>query len=244
MFIKLLTLRLKKLFLIILRPKLLKVFLKYRVMAAIEHDILFKKDIKTLVDIGANRGQFSLAALSDFIKIYAFEPLPKPSRIFMEIFKNNTNVKFFEYAIGDFNGEVEMHVSQKDDSSSILEIASLQTEHFPGTEEVGLQKINVAPLKNFISPEEILSPSMIKLDVQGFELEALKGCFEFFEYFDYIYCECSFIKLYKDQSLASDIITYLKSYDYHISGIYNMQYDHSGNSIQADIFFTKYKSKD
>ena len=144
-------------------------------MAAVEHNNIFNRDIKTLLDIGANRGQFSLAAISQKpdLKIFAFEPLSTPLKIFEEIFKNHTNVKIFDYALGDFNKEVDMHVSSKDDSSSILKIAPLQTEHFPGTEETGLTKIKVAPLNHLISNKEIISPALLKLDVQGFELRLL-----------------------------------------------------------------------
>ncbi len=215
-------------------------------MAAVEHNNIFNRDIKTLLDIGANRGQFSLAAISQKpdLKIFAFEPLSTPLKIFEEIFKNHTNVKIFDYALGDFNKEVDMHVSSKDDSSSILKIAPLQTEHFPGTEETGLTKIKVAPLNHLISNKEIISPALLKLDVQGFELQVLMGCEGMLEKFDYIYCECSFMMLYEKQSLAPDVINFLYNRSFNITGIYNLQLDNNGNCIQADFFFERISGKE
>ena len=238
--LKLFLLRLKKILLILKNPRLLRVLIKNRVLAGVEHNHIFNNDINTVIDIGANRGQFSLAALNiPNIKIFAFEPLDGPAEVFKEIFKEDSNVKLFKFAIGDTLGEVDMHVSLKDDSSSLLEISPLQNEYFPGTEEIGLKKIKVAPLKNFLSREEISKPALLKLDVQGFELQALRGCENFFEDIDYIYCECSFMSLYKNQSLVTDVVEFLISKDFKISGVFNMQSDSDGKNIQADFFFVK-----
>ena len=183
--------------------------IKNRVLAGVEHNSIFNNDINTVIDIGANRGQFSLAALNiPNIKIFAFEPLDEPAEVFKEIFKDDSNVKLFKFAIGDTVGEVDMHVSSKDDSSSLLEISSLQNEYFPGTEEIGLKKIKVAPLKNFLTKEKIVKPALLKLDVQGFELQALRAA-KFLK-IDYIYCN-AFISLYKNQSLVTDVVEFLIS---------------------------------
>lgn len=243
---KLLLLRLKKIFLILQNFFLLKTFIKHRVMAAVEHNNIFKRDISTLVDVGANRGQFSLAAISKKPNtiIYAFEPLLTPLKTFQEIFKKYKNVKIYNYALGDFDGEVDMHVSSKDDSSSLLKITDLQNEHFPGTQEIGVTRIKVAPLNNLISGKQIVSPAFLKLDVQGFELQALKGCESLLEKFDYIYCECSFMTLYEKQSLAPDIINFLYNKSFNLTGIFNCKLDNNGNCIQADFFFEKISGKE
>jgi FkbM family methyltransferase len=240
--IKLVLLRFKKLLLIINNIYLLKVFLKHRVLAGVEHKQILNKNLNTLVDIGANRGQFSLAAvaISDAY-VYAFEPLKIPAKTYSKIFETNAKVKLFQVAIGNLNAEIDMHVSSKDDSSSLLKIGSLQHEYFPGTYEVGLERVTVTTLDHFVSESDIISPSLLKLDVQGFELQALKGCKALIQKFDHIYCECSFITLYEGQSLASEVITYLTSRNYNLDGVFNLQTDSEGNCIQADLLFSNNK---
>ncbi len=215
-------------------------------MAGVEHNNIFNRDISTLVDVGANRGQFSLAAISKKpnMIVYAFEPLLTPLRTFQEIFKNFKNVKIYNYALGDFDSEVDMHLSSKDDSSSLLKITALQNEHFPGTQETGVTRIKVTTLDNLISGKQIVSPAFLKLDVQGFELQALKGCESLLEKFDYIYCECSFMTLYEKQSLAPEIINFLYNKGFNMTGIFNFQLDNDGNCIQADFFFEKISAKE
>ena len=80
--------------------------------------------------------------------------------------------------------------------------------------------------------------------MQGFELQALKGCESLLEKFDYIYCECSFMTLYEKQSLAPEIINFLYNKGFNMTGIFNFQLDNDGNCIQADFFFEKISAKE
>ena len=233
--------KIKKLF-FLLPVSLYRKALFFGVAAAIEHEKLLKnKSYKTIVDIGANRGQFSLVARNTFkkAKIYAFDPLKTSKRIFNKIFYNHKNINFFNVAIGPSKEKRTIHISKKEDSSSILSIGKLQSDLFPGTEESHEATIKVDRLDSFINKSHIQSPALLKLDVQGFELQALRGCENFFEDIDYIYCECSFMSLYKNQSLVTDVVEFLISKDFKISGVFNMQSDSDGKNIQADFFFVK-----
>lgn len=130
-----------------------------------------------------------------------------------------------------------MHLSARDDSSSLLEIGAAQSKHFPGTHEIGTLEVQVGPLDQFLSRDDIARPAMLKLDVQGFELQALAGCKTLLSVFDFVYCECSFVELYKNQKLAGEVTDYLRILGFQLSGIYNPAYDRAGNCIQADFLF-------
>jgi len=95
----------------------------------------------------------------------------------------------------------------------------------------------VSPLDAFVRAEDIRAPAMLKLDVQGFEYEALRGCESLIHLFDQIYCECSFMELYSGQKLARDVIDWLAARGFWISGIYNPAYDRDGRAVQADLLF-------
>ena len=140
-------------------------------------------------------------------------------------------------AIGERAERKLIHLSAHDDSSSLLEIGEAQSTCFPGTHEVGTLEVEVGPLDKFLTKGEINRPAMLKLDVQGFEMQALAGCKSLIGYFDYVYCECSFVELYKNQKLAGEVIDYLRSLGFSLSGIYNPSYDRDGNCIQADLLF-------
>ena len=214
--------------------------LYHRVGAAIEHDAFFKHfDFRTIVDIGANTGQFSLVMRKNFPQadIYSFEPLQKPFKRFVKLFENDRNVKAFNNAIGPYVTDTEINVSARDDSSSVLPISDLQNQIFPGTAAVRTEKILMGPLNDYLREDEIKGPSLLKLDVQGFELDALKGCQEFLRRFDMVYCECSFVELYVGQAFASEVISYMSGSNFRLEGCNNVAYDHEGKTVQADCIF-------
>jgi len=103
-------------FLTILRtPFYRQALLWHRVAAAVEHDALLKKiggELKTVVDIGANRGQFALAARHHAQEAYiiAFEPLDEAAEVFAKVFQADPCVELHRCAIGSKKSELEMHV--------------------------------------------------------------------------------------------------------------------------------------
>ena len=99
--------------------------------------------------------------------------------------------------------------------------------------------VQVAPLDVFVSEKEIVEPAILKLDVQGFEFEALQGCESLIGRFEWVYCECSFVELYSGQKLAADIIEWLANRGFRLIGTYNPSYDRQGISIQADLLFRR-----
>lgn len=234
-----------KLLHLIFDSSFLKILFRYHVAASVEHRNLkeYLPDVNcdTIVDIGANRGQFALIARKHFpnAKIMSFEPLKEPAAIFRKVFTGDPGVTLYEMAIGPEEKETKMHVSQADDSSSLLAITELQTNLFPGTSEKETRTVQIKPLNKVLSAKDITSPAFLKVDVQGFEREALEGCRPFLSSFSYIYVECSFVELYAGQSLAPDVIAFLRENSFDLAGVYNLSYDKTGKAIQGDFLFCK-----
>jgi FkbM family methyltransferase len=209
--------------------------------AGTEHfRMLNNLDCNHIIDIGANKGQFALVARKKFPKarIDSFEPLSEAADIFEKVFKNENNTFLHRIAIGRKEESHTIHVSNKDDSSSLLPIGENQISLFPGTQELEQRLIKVAPLESIIARNDIQQPAMLKIDVQGYELEVLYGCQSLFDKISYIYCECSFFELYEGQALTHEIIDFLNQNGFKLSGIYHVHYNKSGIAIQADFLFS------
>ncbi len=241
--LELLLTRLDKLVKVIRFPRLLRALLYDRVLAGVEHRHALSSNLATVIDVGANRGQFCLAVRQWAPRaiVFAFEPLSEPADLFRKVFRDDFRVTMHQVAIGQEAGEATIHVSVEDDSSSLLPISNLQQRLFPGTGEVRTETIKVGKLSNFISAKDIVAPGMLKLDVQGYEIEALKGCEDLLDYFSYVYAECSFVELYTGQALADEIIAWMRERDFILSGIYNLCYDKNGRALQGDYLFINRK---
>lgn len=216
--------------------------LRHGVAATVEHEAVpYTADFRTVVDVGANRGQFALFAAHRFPRaaLWCFEPLPSARAKLQTILRSRSNATVFDVALAAQSGEHEMHVTRHDDSSSLHAVGPRQLEEFPGTDEVSLVPVRVARLDEVLTPAQVVSPALLKLDVQGSELEVLQGAGQLLAAFDTILVECSFVELYVGQSLATEVILFLGSLGWHLCGAYNVTYGSRGLCLQADLLFER-----
>ena len=215
----------------------------HRVAASVEHILVLHNlgPARTVVDIGANRGQFALAARYCFpsAHIVSFEPLAGPAALWRKVFAGDGRAELIEAAVGPESGEAQIHLSARDDSSSLLPITERQNALFPGTAEAGTALIRVVRLADVLPAGEIDGPALLKLDVQGFELRALAGCEDVLQRFDRVYVECSFMELYAGQAFADEVIAWLREREFVLRGVYNPAYDREGRAVQADFLFER-----
>jgi FkbM family methyltransferase len=235
----------QKLVRIIPNKYFLNTLLRTGVAASVEHTQVLKNlrdhNFSTIIDIGANRGQFALIARDFFpkAKIVSFEPLDEAAKTFRRVFSSDPMTVLYENALGPVHKQMEIHISKQDDSSSLLPISGLQDDIFPGTAEKETRSVEVKTLDEVVSVESIQQPALLKLDVQGFEIDVLKGCESLLPLFKYVYVECSFVELYVGQSLAHEVISFLSSNEFALTGIYNLSYSKQGFPIQGDFLFKK-----
>jgi hypothetical protein len=90
----------------------------------------------------------------------------------------------------------------------------------------------------------LLRPLVIKIDVQGGELEVLRGAEETLLSTDALLIECSFVELYAGQALAHEVIAHLASRGFRLAGAHDPEYGPGGECIQADLLFERTEPAD
>jgi FkbM family methyltransferase len=216
--------------------------LRSAVAATVEHDALpLRHDFRMVIDAGANRGQFTLYALARFpsADIIAFEPLPKARDHMARLFKEKVRVEVPPFALGETEGEVDIHVSGRDDSSSLLPIGGRQISLFPGTEEVGTIRASLRTLDEVLANRQIPHPALLKVDVQGFELPVLRGAEQTLRSLDQILVEASFIELYEGQALFPEVSHHLEERGFRLVSGRISTFDSSGRWLQGDFLYEK-----
>lgn len=220
--------------------------LRYGVAAAIEHRNFFKgRAFGTIIDVGSNRGQFALLARSHNpnADIYCFEPLPSAAKTLRALFARDSRVHVFECALAAQVGRSELNVSNRDDSSSMLPIGTEQTTTFPGTHMLRTQDVEVATLDSCLATASMVSPSLLKLDVQGYELSVLEGAAGRLPSITDIYLEVSYRQLYDGQPLADEVLDWLAVNSFKLSGVYHTSFDSNGVAVQSDIHLTNRRAR-
>jgi FkbM family methyltransferase len=177
------------------------------------------RNIKNVLDIGANTGQFAsrINEILPNVNIISFEPIKK---CYEELLINSKDLKIkaFNFALGEVEEEQEINISAHSPSSSLLPMADLHKEVFAGTNFVEKEKISIKKLDD-IFPEHILEGKfMVKIDVQGFEDRVIKGGLETLKKADLILIETSFEELYKDQLLFDGIYQLLVGIGFTFKG--------------------------
>lgn len=194
----------------------------------------------SVLDVGANKGQFALLARELFPQapLVGFEPLPGPAARFRRLFAGDPLVRLVEAAVGPREETAAMHLSAREDSSSLLPIGPRQAALFPGTAEAGRAEVRVAPLEVLL-PQPAPGPALLKLDVQGFELAALQGCASRLDGIGWAYVECSYLELYEGQALAGEVEAWLSARGFRRAGRFNLACDPQGAPVQADLLFVR-----
>lgn len=98
----LLATRLDKIFKVSTSIRSSKALLFHRVLVGADHREILSLPLSTVVDIGANRGQFALAVCqwAPTVRVISFEPLHGPAETFKAVFKGDAHVVLHEAAIG------------------------------------------------------------------------------------------------------------------------------------------------
>lgn len=206
---------------------------------------LKKLSIETIIDVGANRGQFA-REISKFFPnsvLYCFEPLSTP---FQELKswadQQNGRVTVFNVALGDSEGVVDMmeHLDH-DTSSSLLQTTDVCTTVYPFTERQSSVPVGLTSLDKAVAnlAEPLTREILIKLDVQGYEDRVIKGGTEVFRQAKACIIEVSFCKLYETQAAFKDILLLLYELGYGYTGNLDQSYADNGHVIYIDAVFVK-----
>lgn len=199
-------------------------------------------EVATVIDVGANRGQFSLLAreLWPHSTIHAFEPLANPAAVFARIHGADRNVHLHQVALSERGGESEMHVAGRDDSSSLLPIGIHQTTAYPESAEVGRERVRTAKVEEILDMNGLRTPLLLKLDVQGYEdrlLAAMSG--SLVARAEFILCELSFVELYAGQALAGRTVRRLTKEGFDVAAVGSTAVHPGLGAIQCDFLFKR-----
>lgn len=196
----------------------------------------------TVIDVGANVGQFAVAAakLHPKAQVYSFEPTAKCINALKRNTANLPNVKIYPIAIGEEEGEVLMNLNADSHASSILKLAQSTTDAFPFVKEEGSVTVKMSTLDAIFADKEIKSPCLLKLDIQGYEPQALAGGRETLKSIDYVIVEVSFRPMYDGETLFTDILDIMRNYGFHFSRPVGwLDYPDTGEILQMDALFAR-----
>lgn len=221
--------------------KLFKIEIRFKGNWQKDYKWLLDYKFNTILDIGANEGQYASKMRMFFpeAKILSFEPIPNVYQILTNNFKYDVNFRAYPIGLGGENTETEFFENESSASSSLLKMKD-HTLHFNHATQTKPITITVKRLDEVLANEPLLKPIMVKIDVQGFEDQVIAGGRETLAKADLILCEVSFAQLYEGQKLFNNIYETLSSLGFSYAGNYEQLHSPANNAIlQADAIFIK-----
>jgi len=195
---------------------------------------ILKKYLKPgsiFIDVGANIGYFTFKAACLGAKVYAFEPVPAiyEHLKMVPIWNPNRSIIVENLALSGAEDIVTMMQEPAGGGSYIVKEKEVRTQ------KEGFKKIQVKviDLDSYVARHGIRHIDLIKIDVEGYELEVLKGAKNSIEKFrPIIVCEVCVDKCC--QQHREELADFIQKIGYQTYDIY---------SLEKKIDIRKYKRK-
>jgi FkbM family methyltransferase len=196
----------------------------------------------TVIDVGANAGQFAVAC-SRLLKpaaIYSFEPIPEVAARLRMNLERIQEAAAFALAFGDREGPAEFHVNAHSHSSSVLRLADGHRAAFPEAVEARTIGVPMTTLDKFFAGREMPQPLLLKLDVQGYEAKVLAGGAAILERVTWVVAETSLRRMYEGEALFLDLTELMKRRGFKfLRPVGSLPDPRTGEMLQVDALFER-----
>ena len=169
-------------------------------------------EIDLVIDVGVgHKGSpflYENFKSSEFISI---DPLEEAEKFILEL--PNKRHSFLKYAVGAETDEVEINVARVPSRSSLRKRTFSDTK----SSRIRSQKVKIRRLDDLISSEQLQNKKvLLKLDIEGFEFEALLGATKILDCFKAIVIEFALTENFSDNAKFSQYIQLLASNNFEI----------------------------
>jgi FkbM family methyltransferase len=179
--------------------------------------LIAERAIDTVVDVGANEGLFARRLRDEGFsgRIISFEPLSSAFALLAAASAADPDWECARLALGATAGARSLNVAQNLASSSFLPMESGLPEAEPRLAYVGREECSVSTLDALAADLFQRKESLyLKLDVQGFELEVLRGAETTLDRVLALDVELSLTLVYEGAPLMDEVVAYLAERDY------------------------------
>lgn len=169
--------------------------------------------VRGVIEVGAHWGQeydaYSLMGVENFVFI---EPCTPAFQVLKTKFIGNPNVKLYNLACGDVQGQATMFTGPTNQgmSNSLLKPKFHLTQHpdvvFPDTEIVDVELLDHLDF-------DLDKYNLLNMDCQGFEDRVLRGAVRTLETIDYIYTEVNRLEMYENNAMVEQLDAMLPEFE-------------------------------
>jgi len=209
----------------------------------LEDQVLIVSEPKTIIDVGTQDGKTTLDYLTTFkdARVFGIEAEEANFAATHAAIKDHVGrCSIHNFALSQADGNAVFHINSHSGTHSLLPIGDSNYWAAP-ERELQTVAVKTRSLDSFTSEHAIDLVDILKMDIQGGELDALRGASSFLKAsrIKLIACEVEFRPLYQGQPLFWDIARFLNDYNYSFFNLYDPFFSPKNTNILcwADAIF-------
>lgn len=192
--------------------------------------LLEKYQINTVIDVGANIGQFATNLRSAGFngRIISFEPLKSCFELLLSKSTKDPLWDCYNFALGEKNLKQDITVPKGSDFSSFYKTNDYAHHLFPKElDNIQYETVEIKKFSDWINQNlQIFEKRcFLKLDTQGYDLSVIKGAESYLERFYGLSTELAFKKLYDGIPDYLETLNFLQAKGFNVSGIFTITRD-------------------
>jgi FkbM family methyltransferase len=208
--------------------------LRNSLRGTLEHAKKLGFNPKTVFDVGTARGTNALYEAFPNAHHVLIEPLEENRACLVALAGTLKSAECIIAAAAKESGTVDFNVHPDFDGSSLY--YECEDSNVNGT----LRNVPAITLDDIWRERRLLNPCLVKIDVQGAELDVLTGATEVMNNTEYIILKVSLFNLFKDAPQFSDVIRFMSNRNFVLYDVLDYFYrPFDGAMSQFDMVFVK-----
>ena len=201
-----------------------------------------RREYRTVIDGGANRGSFTDAFLQLHRpeRLILVEAIPELAQALRSRYAAKPGISIVGAALSDRNGTAPFEINRSDASSSLLPIDPRNSQWF--SRDLRVERTVDVPtmtLPALMDEQGLQTVDLLKLDLQGAEKLVLTGGEAVLDRVQVIYTEIFFEQLYAGAWLFGEMNQFLAAHRFKLCGLSNIVHAADGDLVQANATFRK-----
>jgi FkbM family methyltransferase len=205
------------------------------------------RSVKVVLDVGANIGQTAGIYLDGFPEaaVHSFEPFEGAYSQLTARWSAHPRFRAHRLAVSDAPGTRRFFVTRESAASSLLPVSRRANEVVPDAivGSAGEVEVTTTTLDDFCAQNGIDTLPILKMDIQGGELLALRGAERMLSRhaIDLVYTEVLFAEHYEGQGDFAELSLHLRDRGYSLYGLYDLKRGRNGLLGWGDAIFVSPK---